>query len=188
MRRISIRETNCVIWWIDFNPVNSAIQLLNNRGQKECHGNQDSCSFEWGCSLVNPSLHFAELFVSMMTMAQRTWTLRSLKKVLKIMDLICQMRYGLRYHITLSLPFDAKSNSADTVQKNPSKTVLSQMIKTVSIRKLNDFNFQWTRLSFQNISSHIAFLFTLFKGYRCTVIRVNPLLSPPGGLFFSRTF
>ena len=88
------------------------------------------------------------------------------------MDLICQMRYGLQYHITL----DAKSNSADTVKKNPSKNVLSQMIKTVSIRKLNDFNFQWTKLFFQNISSHMAFLFTLFKGYRCTVIRVNPLL------------
>ena len=95
------------------------------------------------------------------------------------MDLICQIRYGLIYHITLLLPFDAKSNSADTVQKNPSKNVLSQMIKTVSIRKLNDFNFQWTKRFFQNISSHIAFLFTLFKGYRCTVIRVNPLLSPP---------
>ena len=100
------------------------------------------------------------------------------------MDLICQMRYGLQYHITL----DAKSNSADTVKKNPGKNVLSQMIKTVSIRKLNDFNFQWTKLFFQNISSHIAFLFTLFKGYRCTVIRVNPLLSPPGGVFFSSTF
>ena len=100
------------------------------------------------------------------------------------MELICQMRYGLQYHITL----DAKSNSADTVKKNPGKNVLSQMIKTVSIRKLNDFNFQWTKLFFQNISSHIAFLFTLFKGYRCTVIRVSPLLSPPGGLFFSSTF
>ena len=62
------------------------------------------------------------------------------------------------------------------------------MIKTVSIRKLNDFNFQWTKLFFQNISSHIAFLFTLFKGYRCTVIRVNPLLSPPGGLIFFKHF
>ena len=65
------------------------------------------------CSRVNSGSHFAELFVSMMTMAQRTRTLRSLKKVLKIMDLICQMRYGLQYHITL----DAKSNSADTVKK-----------------------------------------------------------------------
>ena len=136
------------------------------------------------CSRVNSSLHFAELFVSMMTMAQRTWTLRTLKKVLKIMDLIFQMRYGLQYHITL----DAKSNSADTVQKNPSKNVLSQMIKTVSIRKLNDFNFQWTKRFFRNISSHMAFLFTLFKGYRCTVIRVNPLLSPPGGLIFFKHF
>ena len=100
------------------------------------------------------------------------------------MDLICQMRYGLQYHITL----DAKSNSADTVKKNPGKNVLSQMIKTVSIRKLNDFNFQWTKLFFQNISSHIAFLFTLFKGYRCTVIRVNPLLSPGGGLIFFKHY
>ena len=100
------------------------------------------------------------------------------------MDLICQMRCGLRYHITLLLPFDVKSNSVDKVKKNPSKNVLSQMIKTVSIRKLNDFNFQWTKLFFQNISSHMAFLFTLFKGYRCTVIRVNPLLSPPGGAYF----
>ena len=49
------------------------------------------------------------------------------------MDLICQMRYGLRYHFTLLLPFDVKSNSAE---KNPSKNVLSQMIKTVPIRKL----------------------------------------------------
>ena len=96
------------------------------------------------------------------------------------MDLICQMRYGLQYHITL----DAKSNSADTVKKTPSKNVLSQIIKTVSIRKLNDFNFQWTKRFFQNISSHMTFLFTLFKGYRCTVIRVNPLLSPPGGAYF----
>ena len=173
---------------MDFNPVDSAIQRFNNWAQKECHGNQDSCSFEWWCSRVNSGSHFAELFVSMMTMVQRTWTLKSLKKVLKIMDLICQMRCGLRYHITLLLPFDVKSNSVDKVKKNPSKNVLSQMIKTVSIRKLNDFNFQWTKLFFQNISSHMAFLFTLFKGYRCTVIRVNPLLSPPRGLFFSSTF
>ena len=41
------------------------------------------------------------------------------------------------------------------------------MIKTESIRKLNNFNFQWTKTFHQNILSHIAFLFTLFKGYRC---------------------
>ena len=31
----SIRETNCIIHWIDFYPVDSAIQRLNNQGQ-EC--------------------------------------------------------------------------------------------------------------------------------------------------------
>ena len=30
---MSIRETNCAIHWIDFYPVDSAIQRLNNRGQ-----------------------------------------------------------------------------------------------------------------------------------------------------------
>ena len=33
IQRISIRETNCAIHWIDFYPVDSAIQCLNNRGQ-----------------------------------------------------------------------------------------------------------------------------------------------------------
>ena len=34
IQRISIRETNCAIHWIDFfYPVDSAIQRLNNRGQ-----------------------------------------------------------------------------------------------------------------------------------------------------------
>ena len=76
------------------------------------------------------------------------------------MDLICQMRYGLQYHITL----DAKSNSADTVKKNPGKNVLSQMIKTVSIRKLNDFNFQWTKTFFSEYFKPYRIPFYTFQG------------------------
>ena len=38
---------------------------------------------------------------------------------------------------------------------------------TESIRKLSNFNFQWTKTLYQNILGHIAFFFTLFKGYRC---------------------
>ena len=33
IQRISNRETNCAIHWIDFYPVDSAFQRLNNRGQ-----------------------------------------------------------------------------------------------------------------------------------------------------------
>ena len=40
------------------------------------------------------------------------------------------------------------------------------LIKTESIRKLNNFNFQWTKTLYQNILHHIAFFFTIFKGYR----------------------
>ena len=32
-RWISVRETNCIIYWIEIYPVDSAIQLLNNWGQ-----------------------------------------------------------------------------------------------------------------------------------------------------------
>ena len=35
--------------------------------------------------------------------------------------------------------------------------------KTKFIRKLSNFNFQWTKPLYQNILSHIAFFFTLFK-------------------------
>ena len=37
IQRICIRETDCIIHWIDFYPVDSAVQRLNNWGQKlEC--------------------------------------------------------------------------------------------------------------------------------------------------------
>ena len=40
-------------------------------------------------------------------------------------------------------------------------------IKTESIRKLSNFNFQWTKTLYQNNLNNITFLFfTFFKGYR----------------------
>ena len=33
-----------------------------------------------------------------------------------------------------------------------------------SIRKLNNYNFHWTKTLCQNNFNHIAFLFTLFEG------------------------
>ena len=41
-----------------------------------------------------------------------------------------------------------------------------KLIKTESTRKLNNFNFQWTKTLYQNILSHTAFLFTLFRSCR----------------------
>ena len=100
------------------------------------------------------------------------------------MDLICQMRYGLQYHITL----DAKSNSADTVQKNPSKNVLSQMIKTVSIRKLNDFNFQWTKTFFSEYFKPYRIPFYTFQGLQMYRNSRKSSIKPPGGLIFFKHF
>ena len=39
--------------------------------------------------------------------------------------------------------------------------------ETKFIRKLSNFNFQWTKTLYQNNFKHIAFFFTLFKGYKC---------------------
>ena len=35
-----------------------------------------------------------------------------------------------------------------------------------SIRKLSSYNFRWTKTLRQNNFNHIAFLFTLFEGYK----------------------
>ena len=38
--------------------------------------------------------------------------------------------------------------------------------KTESIRKLSNFNFQWTKTVYQNNLNNIALFFTFFKDYR----------------------
>ena len=40
-------------------------------------------------------------------------------------------------------------------------------IKTETTSTLSNFDFQWTKILYQNNLKHIAFLHTLFKGYRC---------------------
>ena len=45
--------------------------------------------------------------------------------------------------------------------------------KTESIRKLSNFNFQWTKTLYQNNLDNIAFFLTVFKGYRLLVICNN---------------
>ena len=47
--------------------------------------------------------------------------------------------------------------------------ISSRTIKTESIRKLSNFNFQWTKTLYQNNFKHITFFFTFFKSYRCNV-------------------
>ena len=38
--------------------------------------------------------------------------------------------------------------------------------KMESIKKLSNFNFQWTRTLYQNDFNNTGFFFTLFKGYK----------------------
>ena len=45
-------------------------------------------------------------------------------------------------------------------------------IKTESIRKLSNFNFQWTKILYQNNLKHIAFFFTFFESYGCNLLSV----------------
>ena len=40
-------------------------------------------------------------------------------------------------------------------------------LKTESTRKLNNFDFQWTKTLYQNNLKRIAFFFRVFKGWRC---------------------
>ena len=45
-------------------------------------------------------------------------------------------------------------------------------IKTESIRKLSNFNFQWTKTLYQNNLKHIAFFFTFSQSYGCNLLSV----------------
>ena len=45
-------------------------------------------------------------------------------------------------------------------------------IKTEPIRKLSNFNFQWTKTLYQNNLNNTAFFFTFFKGYRHNLLSV----------------
>ena len=46
------------------------------------------------------------------------------------------------------------------------------LIQTESIRKSSNFNFQWTKILYQNNLNNIAFFFTFFKGYRYNQLSV----------------
>ena len=37
------------------------------------------------------------------------------------------------------------------------------------VKRLSNFNFQWTKTSYHNNFKHIALFFTLFKGYKCNL-------------------
>jgi len=45
-------------------------------------------------------------------------------------------------------------------------------VKTESIRKLRNFNFQWTKTLYQNNLKHIAFFFTFFESSGCNLLSV----------------
>ena len=49
------------------------------------------------------------------------------------------------------------------------KKKIAQEIKTEPIRKFGNFKLHWTKTMYmyQDILSHIAFFYTLFKGYKC---------------------
>ena len=57
-------------------------------------------------------------------------------------------------------------------QKNARFRIVHVSIKTASIRKLSNFNFQWTKTLYQNNLKHIAFFFTFLKDYRCNLLSV----------------
>ena len=75
-----------------------------------------------------------------------------------------------------------KKMPASPAKKTPEKSQasgkgkkkgVSTVFKTESTKKLSNFNFQWTKTSYQNNLKHnyfIAFFFTFFKGYKDVII------------------
>ena len=57
-------------------------------------------------------------------------------------------------------------------QHGPHDVTCKPAIKTESIRKLSNFNFQLTKTLYQNNLKHIVFFFTFFKDYTCNQLCV----------------
>ena len=58
------------------------------------------------------------------------------------------------------------------------------MIKTVSIRKLNDFNFQWTKTFFSEYFKPYRIPFYTFQGLQMYRNSRKSSIKPPAGLIF----
>ena len=54
--------------------------------------------------------------------------------------------------------------------------LINNVFKTESIRKLSNFNFQWTKTMYQNNLNNITFFFTFFEGYRCN--KLSLIITP----------
>ena len=88
-----------------------------------------------------------------------------------------------------------KKMPASPAKKTPEKSQasgkgkkkgVSTVFKTESTKKLSNFNFQWTKTSYQNNLKHnyfIAFFFTFFKGYKDVIIVICNL-TPKKLIFF----
>jgi len=50
--------------------------------------------------------------------------------------------------------------------------ILGNLIKTDPIRKLSNFNFQWTKTLYQNNLKHIALFFPFFESYGSNLLSV----------------
>ena len=53
--------------------------------------------------------------------------------------------------------------------------ILHVLIKTESVRKLKNFNFQWTKTLYQNNFNYLAFFFTLLEDYKCHKLYMKEL-------------
>ena len=99
--------------------MNSAIQRLNNRGQKECHGNQDSCSFEWGWggAVVLILVFILQNFSYLWWRWLKNMNFEEFKEGLKDygLDMSDEVWTAISYYTFIA--FWCKNNSADTVKK-----------------------------------------------------------------------
>ena len=58
-----------------------------------------------------------------------------------------------------------KSQNQQTILLAP----VNKRVKTESMRKLSNFNFQWTKTLYHNNLNNIAFLFTFFRGHKYNI-------------------
>ena len=165
----------CQIFWQEF----EAEMKLSGLSWRSCEGSkrvigllQAGRSTRYPATIEAPVIMVMMMMMMMMMMVVVVTTIIILMMMMMMMMMlkILILIMMVMTKIMLMLAWSWSDGGVQVVQALMMMMmkilVTDDGFKTESIRKLSNFNFQWTKTMYQNNLNNIAFFFTFFKDYR----------------------
>ena len=165
----------CQIFWQEF----EAEMKLSGLSWRSCEGSkwvigllQAGRSTRYPATIEAPVIMVMMMMMMMMMMVVVVTTIIILMMMMMMMMMlkILILIMMVMTKIMLMLAWSWSDGGVQVVQALMMMMmkilVTDDGFKTESIRKLSNFNFQWTKTMYQNNLNNIAFFFTFFKDYK----------------------